>query len=485
MKQTRDYLKSLWVTNYEPTQSDFEDFFDSYINILDDVQPRDISLYDLRILKTNGELEPGLYRIEDANDGALAGAKADWGIILRAVNSLNLTSHGWGIFKNPDFAGIGDYSGVSNETTIPAGTLRGVWHRNCIEFDFTNLIGSFSISDTVTNLTNSATGVVISIAGSTMKILSDRPDLWAITDLVDNFTGEEIVIDTNPAQLDTYDTGDIFIWDGYHYQLTDHTLVDGTDPTISPAYVQLSKTNLRVGYIEEVDKVIYDLATDIIEVRGDRLRNRVFQISLQNWQWGNPNVFNNTVLGTANTVNQRGAIFDNIIERAAEFGVKQRHLGQISGSHFISGFFEMDKYDSNYQSQLGIYSLGSNTFITNPEESDYLQLAPGYREYKANISQVGTDDPTIESSNYLTTHVPLNDTILGITITYDNIGEYLINTQGINSNLLQVILGSIQGFFYVDKPNIGSSIPIKTRDTSGSLANGLLNNTEIILRYHG
>lgn len=40
--QSRVYLKNKWVSGYKPTQSDYDEFFDSFYNVSDDVMPRQI-----------------------------------------------------------------------------------------------------------------------------------------------------------------------------------------------------------------------------------------------------------------------------------------------------------------------------------------------------------------------------------------------------------------------------------------------------------
>lgn len=103
-------------------------------------------------------------------------------------------------------------------------------------------------------------------------------------------------------------TGDIWFWDGIHYQVTDDTQFNGTDPaTNTAAYTVLLKGAPNVGYAEVWDIVIYNLFG--IVYREDEWRNKI-TMSQATFQWGNPEVreiiLESDWIGAIDCINQRG-----------------------------------------------------------------------------------------------------------------------------------------------------------------------------------
>lgn len=65
--QSRIFLKSKWVSGYKPTQSDYEEFFDSFYNISDDniglpnILSIDNTTNEINISSNNGESTLSLF----------------------------------------------------------------------------------------------------------------------------------------------------------------------------------------------------------------------------------------------------------------------------------------------------------------------------------------------------------------------------------------------------------------------------------------
>jgi len=96
-------------------------------------------------------------------------------------------------------------------------------------------------------------------------------------------------------------TGDVFIWNGLHYQCINAANVNGTSPDGRPsAYTLLPKSGAgagdRYGYIIEWDWITYDIVNDAIMTRADRRGNSVNGAdAVIGFQFGNGNCNNNTV----------------------------------------------------------------------------------------------------------------------------------------------------------------------------------------------
>lgn len=194
-------------------------------------------------------------------------------IVLPSVAANAYDMNGWGIFKVPDFQGVGDYSGVNGLTGVAYTNLIGVW-------------------------TASAEG--------------------------------------------TYVTGDVVIWNGFHYQLIAAGSVDGNDPyTNTTAYQLLPKSTANVGYITEIDIVVYNFGTQTLQYRRDKRNNVVEQniypgVSHQySFQWGNDNVNNNRVSfpGAVNMANFRGYFYNNVVQRGT-VTLRNGNTGEIHSNVF-------------------------------------------------------------------------------------------------------------------------------------------------------
>jgi len=81
--------------------------------------PVPILYADLLTLYNTNSMSPGFYLITD---------KADNGIIVQAITTDRIAPEATGIFLNPDYQNVGDWSGVFGLTGVPySGTMEGSW----------------------------------------------------------------------------------------------------------------------------------------------------------------------------------------------------------------------------------------------------------------------------------------------------------------------------------------------------------------------
>ena len=134
------------------------------------------------------------------------------------------------------------------------------------------------------------TGVTASITNS------DQNDLYYITldSKIDLGTSSYFYSDTYVyASIDSYNLpntiGKVVIWNQLHFEVVDYASFNGTSPDGNTfSYTSLNKTTTN-GYIEEWDKVKYDIDTNSFGLRSDKRGNR---LSTNNFPWGSNNVLN-------------------------------------------------------------------------------------------------------------------------------------------------------------------------------------------------
>lgn len=202
-------------------------------------------------------------------------------------------------------------------------------------------------------------------------LITDRADLGimllAVTPCSFSLEGEGIFLNTDYQRAGDYSgvpafnsifgvwtaaidavvvNGDIVFWDGLHYETTDSTSVDGTEPSVNIlAYTLLAKAGTNFGYIEEVDFILYDFANDVILERNDKRNNKIASFdTIATFQWGNNNVVNNTAVsgGYYLILNQIGIVASNFVESAGSLYLNQEHEGSI-----ISCTFKGNQVDGN------------------------------------------------------------------------------------------------------------------------------------------
>ena len=95
------------------------------------------------------------------------------------------------------------------------------------------------------------------------------------------------------ASIDGYSLpntiGKVVIWNQLHWEVIDYASFDGTSPDGNTfSYTSLDKTTTN-GYIEEWDKVKYDIDTNSFGLRSDKRGNR---LTTNNFPWGSNDVLN-------------------------------------------------------------------------------------------------------------------------------------------------------------------------------------------------
>lgn len=228
----------------------------------------EITYADMQTAIAGSTLTPGgWYLITDATG-------TDFGFLTYAVTENQISVAGVGGYLNADFQAVGDYTGVEAITGIAAGTRQGIWRTSfeVLTINYTNLAGgTFAVGDTITGGTTGATAVITSDDGvsALMAYMTSAGVAFDGSEVLDN--GGGVTADMTAIELGpTIALGDIVIWNLIHWQLTDDTVLDGTDPaTNTAAYTQLLKTYAGQGYITAWDVSEFDFANNNVVYRQD------------------------------------------------------------------------------------------------------------------------------------------------------------------------------------------------------------------------
>jgi len=264
------------------------------------------------------------------------------GIIVQAVSTSRLSMSASGLFLNPDFQAVGDYSGVLALTgvaftgVVNLGCYNELVSRGTIVYD-TEAGGVFSVGDTITQLVSGATGEIVSKNATEITFYSRNGIDFDAVNSIGNGLGvtANVTGSTPPTWLD----GNIVFWYGFHYQIIDKTAYDGTDPATNVvAFQVLSKTTSNMGYILVCDDIQYNIVTDSIITRQSSNRNKV-GYGYQEWfQWGNNNVADNNFLdGYAFTINQRGYINGSSVINGGTLTANDGFYGSVYNTEFSGG----------------------------------------------------------------------------------------------------------------------------------------------------
>jgi hypothetical protein len=138
--------------------------------------------------------------------------------------------------------------------------------------------GTFAVGDTITGGSTGATAVIVTDDGATsMTAYMTSPGVaFDGSEVLDNGNGVTADMD-GAATSPTIVQGDVVIWNLSHYQLTDATLLDGTDPaTNTAAYTELTKATANVGYITAWDVSEFDFPNNWIQYREDLSGNKLY-----------------------------------------------------------------------------------------------------------------------------------------------------------------------------------------------------------------
>ena len=164
---------------------------------------------------------------------------------------------------------------IPDETLETGDVITGDISGNTITVDFFHAGGgTFAAGDTITGGTTGATAVIVTDDGvsSMTAYMTSAGVAFDGSEVLDNGSG--VTADQDGAATGpTIVLGDIVIWNLLHWQLTDDTLLDGTDPaTNTAAYTVLYKQSQNVGYIEVWDIVEFDyIGNQTVEFRQDSI----------------------------------------------------------------------------------------------------------------------------------------------------------------------------------------------------------------------
>lgn len=220
---------------------------------------------------TNGTLTPGgWYLITDA-------AGTDLGFLTNAVNENTINVQGVGGYLNADFQAVGDYS----NTPETFGAQLGIWRTGfeVVTINYLNLAGgTFAVGDTITGDSTAATAVIVTDDGaaSMTAYMTSAGVAFDGSETLDNDAGVTADQD-GPASSPTIVQGDCVIWNLLHYQLTDLTLLNGSNPADNTAaYTLLDKATYQETYVTAWDVSEFDFPNAWLQYRADNRGNKVF-----------------------------------------------------------------------------------------------------------------------------------------------------------------------------------------------------------------
>ena len=278
----------------------------------------EITYADMATAIAGSTLTPGgWYLITDATG-------TDLGFLTHAVTENSISVAGVGGYLNADFQAVGNYDGVEAITGIAAGTRHGIWRASfeALTINYTNLSGGvFAVGDTITGGTTGATAVITSDDGvsALMAYMTSAGVAFDGSEVLDNGSG--VTADMTGIELGpTIVLGDCVIWNLLHWQLTDDTVLDGTNPATNvAAYTQLLKTDADQGYVTAWDVSEFDFQNQWLQYRQDTLGNSYTYTfgadveighgssAILLFQWGNSDWSGNTV--NESLLNQPNAPF--------------------------------------------------------------------------------------------------------------------------------------------------------------------------------
>lgn len=177
----------------------------------------------------------------------------------------------------------------------------------------------------------------------------------------------------------TITTGQIVIWNGFHYQCTNAANVNGSNPYIrTTAYTLLPKSAANVGYIVDYDEIDFDFATSALLKRSDKRGNVVMNrtsvypsVSTDySFQFGNDDVTSNFVSAISEThiANYVGQFYSNHLIRGL---VK---LNNLQPGEFSSNVLSLNLLE--FVSEAGDFM--NNVILTPSGSFDNIPLSEGF-----------------------------------------------------------------------------------------------------------
>jgi hypothetical protein len=215
-------------------------------------------------------------------------------------------------------------------------------------------------------------------------------------------------------------TSDVVIWDGNMYQCISSGSIDGNSPSVNTtAYILLNKS-VTNGYIQEVDAIEYNFINDYTVSRSDKRANTVNN-DLQLFQWGNDNVYANSVstISTFEILNNSGFIYGNSLSNAAWVICDNTHVGSITRNKFSStGGFTYTCNATANQVLLYNCNISLNQNIVFKSNALYSSLICSNEK---STFKEGLDMNTVFASGDLT--IPTNLNYVGQFVLVNNSGQ--------------------------------------------------------------
>lgn len=174
---------------------------------------------------------------------------------------------------------------------------------------YTETQKTFLPGETITGSVTGATATIVTDDGaSSMTAYMTSPGVgFDGSEVLDNGAGVTADMD-GAASSPSIVEGDIVIWNLKHWQLTDVTVLDGTNPaTNTAAYTELAKTVADVGYVAVWDISEFDFPNEWLQYRQDLRGNKIrYEKIIEDnivglginavsvFQWGSNNWYGNT-----------------------------------------------------------------------------------------------------------------------------------------------------------------------------------------------
>lgn len=233
----------------------------------------------------------------------------------------------------------------------------------------------------------------------------------------------------------------VTIWNGLQY--TNLTGVVGTAPDGDLVnWAVIPKTNLT--YIQEIDFILYDFVGDsIIEINDKRNNKIVTAQAVENFQFGNDSVRNNTVIsnGLLSCINQRGVVINNVVESNGALVLSELHEGTIRFCSFIANQVNGD-LDAGIEYTECYFDLIFNiTLVPSVSQID--------KKISKNESTFEIDLDMTDGADYT-----LATTTLDITTDRNYFGIFnLLNNTGQTISKISNLPSTHKSRFYVENGN--------------------------------
>jgi len=408
----------------------------------------EITYADMATALQDATLTPGqFYNITDA-------AGTDLGFICQAVKENEITVNGTGGYLNADFQGEGDYSNVEAGTGVAFGTQKGIWRPGfeAIVIPYTNLAGgSFAVGDTITGGNTGATAVVDSDNGSEVTAyMTSAGVAFDGSEVLDN--GNGVTADMNGAAGNPdIALGDVVVWNLLHWQLTDDTLLNGTDPeTNTDAYTLLDKATYPETYIEAWDVSEFDFENNWLQRRIDNKGNDIaysFITSqsgywgyafnpILNFQWGNSTWYSvKAIDGLVNDKNTYSSIYANRLYGDA--GISENIGGGIYRANVLNekAFIYQNTLAETASIEENILSPGIGI------DANALGLGVLIRANSLSGGRIGAN--TILENGYII----VNEGSISIINNTLAVGGYISGNKGVGAEVAGNTIGEASGIF--------------------------------------